>query len=305
MPSGNSLAFKDAFVFPLILAAVMYGIILRQIIRYHANFRADLRLITLWTYAIGTLVTFGMVLDVYNTWEYTTAISINWFTERITLPAGGYCQGITMALVQLFFIVSIWNIRRRVYPRSRITKPLCLLYFSIAMSTCATHTASFSVLYSYPPEKASNIMAKLLRYKIIMDTTLDLFITYTLIRLLKENRVNSSSRSFKFVMELQDDSRLRRLLIYIMSRGIFLAVAQTAFLICDMVLVNGPTAIGVATTILMPQIYALSMLSIVTNREPRRTKRPVLPPRSGDEPLAGVIENIVASMDTSSVFGLE
>ncbi|VDB82913.1 unnamed protein product [Peniophora sp. CBMAI 1063] len=252
-PSFQATAFAT-----LILAAVIYGACVQQVSRYAFVFRNDNLTLKTWVYLLLALTTTGFVLDSINTWGYLTGSTVS--SEQLVAVEGAL-SGITIFVVQIFFIVRIWNVRREVRPDSMFTIPQVAILVAMALTsvTCVMTTTGYLTNPSHFPKNGLTITANLLKVKIATDAVLDALVTVSLSALLQAHRSEFS--------HLRKDSPLEHLLVFFATRGIIMAVFQLLFLI--LVFATNYITVGTANTTIMPKVYAISMLLTLNNRKAR------------------------------------
>ncbi|VDB82915.1 unnamed protein product [Peniophora sp. CBMAI 1063] len=263
MPSSNPLwntSFQATAFGVLLLAAVIYGAIVQQVARYIFVFRNDSIGLKLWVYALALLTTAGFIFDCVTSWGYLTGD--NSASSDAIIATEGFLAGVTIAVVQLFFTVRIWTVRREVKPSSVLTVPFtAFLGLCIAASFGGNITANVFISGAIPSfEHGLIITTDLLRFKIVMDAVLDGLVTISLVTLLQAHRNEFA--------HLRKESPLTMLLVFFATRGIIILTSQVMFFI--LVFAAEPLTVGTANTMIMPKIYAVSMLLTLTNRKTNR-----------------------------------
>ncbi|VDB82914.1 unnamed protein product [Peniophora sp. CBMAI 1063] len=241
----------------LILAAVIYGACVQQVARYAFVFRGDSFALKIWVYLLLALTTTGFILDSINTWGYLTGSSI---ASQQLYAIEGALAGITIFVVQIFFIVRIWTVRREARPDSVYTtlQVGILAVMALASVTCVMTITGYLTAPTFP-KNGHTVTANLRKAKIALDAALDALVTVSLSALLQAHRNEFS--------HLRRDSPLERLLVFFAARGIIMAVFQSLFLI--LVFAENYITVGAANTTLMPKVYAISMLLTLNNRKTR------------------------------------
>ncbi|KZV75086.1 hypothetical protein PENSPDRAFT_681283 [Peniophora sp. CONT] len=245
----------------LVIGAAIYGAILQQIAQYVFVFRNDNSALKIWVYLLSFLTSAGFIVDSINTWGYLTSGVSSVIADAI-IALNGFLLGVTIALVQVFFTVRIWNVRKEIHPSSPLTVP-----FAVGMSLCivaswgANIAANILVSGAVPAfDHGLKITTDLLQFKTAIDAAIDGLVTVSLVTLLRVHRSEFS--------HLRHESPLTTLLVFFATRGLIILATQIMFFI--LIFAADPLTVGTANTMLMPKIYAVSMLLTLTNRRTNR-----------------------------------
>ncbi|VDB91193.1 unnamed protein product [Peniophora sp. CBMAI 1063] len=254
--------WRAASVFSLLFSGIMLGIITEQVSSYGARYPKDTRLLKFWVYSLWILSVAGTGLDAFVAWTIDDSIQ-TYLTALVAWSAAtqGTLASLSTLMVELFFVRTVWRVRRQLYPSSRWTKPICTVLFSLSIASFTTTITSLGLI-----DLNSDSLAKtLLLVKLFLDLVLDCGITICLVWMIHANR--SDFPSYK----LRRDNFIRDLVVWITSRGVVLVICEMLAVIMAFKLFLSASLIIVTSCI--PKVYVWTLLVAVMNRQSYQSYR--------------------------------
>ncbi|KAI0028161.1 hypothetical protein K488DRAFT_90044 [Vararia minispora EC-137] len=256
----------------LVVAAVIYGMTMREIAHYKLNYPADDLTLKIWVYTIFILITAGLVLDSFNSWEYLSSTGPEWATKtRATVPLEGLFHvrfdfrslpfgshqllngdpRLSRCLSYNFFssfgytVVCDYSalfapvvpnsspVRKEVYPTSKLTTPMSIFYCLIGFSSLAVAIVANSLLFN-PASVTSTTNLAIINATIEAKICLDAFLD-VLITLTLYRLLSQHRNEFWLEHRWPRQSPIERLTIFFASRGLIILTFQVVFfvLVCS------------------------------------------------------------------------
>ncbi|KAI0320931.1 hypothetical protein OF83DRAFT_467725 [Amylostereum chailletii] len=176
------------------------------------------------------------------------------------LLASGLLTGLIIFLVQIFFIVRIWKVRRSVYPDSPWTFVMSGVFTILALFAITTSIA-LNTISCRAGASGVDLVHTLLDANIAVETSLDVLLTVALVCLLNDHRNEFGDKS---------NSPIERLIVFFIARGVGVSVWQVFGFLGDVTLTN--KSVWFAVAMCTASVYTCSVLATVNNRDRSRTK---------------------------------
>ncbi|KAI0045532.1 hypothetical protein FA95DRAFT_1607642 [Auriscalpium vulgare] len=255
-PTHDGLKDPGALLIGLIITTFLAGMTGHQTWFYFTHFTNDGIEIKLWVLAIWSFDLITAAL--YSATVYFFLISHSGDPDYIAYnsrawDAASITTGITIFLVQTFFVARIWRLRQIVYPRARINVVICITFLILAVYALASSAAmtyyDFKGTASHTPHLRNVYLSN-----VGIETGLDLLITVTLVHILTQHHNEFSRKKSPF----------EALLLLFVTRGIIVALYQILLLILPFA-IHG-SYIWAAFLFSLSKVYANSALMTLNNR---------------------------------------